>query len=122
MFQENAYRTSNGLVTLLALLVAAIAGFGVLLTSATSFVIQQQIYEWNSREAETTYRNERIRRTFMFVEEALRPYPQAEWPARFDALAHRMGSPARLITLDTLLTTGEGPKSKSRGAGSTGSR
>ena len=43
----------------------------------------------------------------MFVEEALRPYPQAEWPARFDALAHRMGSPARLITIDALVTTGE---------------
>ena len=36
MFQENQYRTSNGLVTLLALLVAAIAGFGVLLTSANT--------------------------------------------------------------------------------------
>ena len=79
----------------------------ILLTSATSFYVQQQIFEWTSREAETTYRNERIRRTFMFVEEALRPYPQAEWPTRFDALAHRMGSPARLVTIDNLLTTGE---------------
>ena len=79
----------------------------ILLTSATSFYIQQQIFEWTSREAETAYRNDRIRRTFMFVEEALRPYPQAEWPTRFDALAHRMGSPARLVTIDNLLTTGE---------------
>ena len=79
----------------------------ILLTSLTSFLLQQQIFEWTSKEAETSYRNERIRRTFMFVEEALRPYPQAEWPTRFDALAQRMGSPARLITIDTLLTTGE---------------
>ncbi len=79
----------------------------ILLTSATSFFIQQQIFEWTSKESETAYRNERIRRTFMFVEEALRPYPQAEWPIRFDALAQRMGTPARLVTLDTLLTTGE---------------
>ncbi len=79
----------------------------ILLTSASSFFLQKQIFDWTSREAETTYRNERIRRTFMFVEEALRPYPQAEWPSRFDALAQRMGSPARLITIDSILTTGE---------------
>lgn len=79
----------------------------ILLTSATSFFIQQQIYEWTTKETDTAYRNERIRRTFMFIEEALRPYPQSEWPMRFDALAQRMGSPARLITIDTLLNTGE---------------
>ena len=79
----------------------------ILLTSATSFFIQQQIFEWTSKEADTSYRNDRIRRTFMFVEEALRPYPQQEWPSRFDALAQRMGSAARLITIDTLQTSGE---------------
>ena len=36
MFRENEYRVSNGLTTLLALLFAAVAGFAVLLMSATA--------------------------------------------------------------------------------------
>jgi regulator of protease activity HflC (stomatin/prohibitin superfamily) len=36
MFRENEYRTSNGLGTLLLLIVAAIAGFGVLLSSGVA--------------------------------------------------------------------------------------
>ena len=74
----------------------------ILLTSASSFFLQKQISDWTTREAETTYRNERIRRTFMFVEEALRPYPQAEWPTRFDVLAQRMGSSqSRVAKMET---------------------
>jgi two-component system, OmpR family, sensor kinase ParS len=79
----------------------------ILLTSVTSFMIQRTVFDWTSAQADTTFRDERWRRTFVFVEEALRPYPQSEWPARFDTLAKRAGAPYRLLTINELANTGE---------------
>jgi two-component system, OmpR family, sensor kinase ParS len=79
----------------------------ILLTSVTSFMIQRTVFDWTSAEADTSYRDERWRRTFVFVEEALRPYPQSEWRARFDTLAKRAGAPYRLLTVNELANTGE---------------
>ena len=79
----------------------------ILLTSLTSFLIQKQVFEYTTREGATNVSQERVRRTFVFLEEALRPYPQAEWPARVDVLQKRIGSPARLQKLESLRTSGE---------------
>jgi signal transduction histidine kinase len=79
----------------------------ILLTSLTSFLIQRQVFEWTTQEAGANYAAERQRRTFIFVEETLRPFPQAEWPQRFDALSRRLGPPSRLIRVDELVTSGE---------------
>jgi two-component system, OmpR family, sensor kinase ParS len=79
----------------------------ILLTSLTSFLIQKQVFEWTTQEANANYVQERQRRTFIFVEETLRPFAQAEWPARFDALSRRLGAPARLVPINELSMSGE---------------
>ena len=81
----------------------------ILLTSLTSFLIQKQVFDHTTREAATNASQERVRRTFVFLEEALRPYPQAEWPARVDVLQKRIGAPAHLQKLDSLRLSGELP-------------
>lgn len=79
----------------------------ILLTSLTSFLIQKQVFDAATHDAATNASKERVRRTFVLVEEALRPYPQAEWPARVEILQQRIGSPAHLQRLNTLATSGE---------------
>jgi two-component system, OmpR family, sensor kinase ParS len=79
----------------------------ILLTSLTSFLIQRQVFESTNQQAAATAGQERVRRTFVFLEEALRPYPQAEWPARVDVLQKRIGTPAHLQKLDDLSLSGE---------------
>lgn len=79
----------------------------IILTSATSYVIQRQVFEWTTREATSNYILERQRRTFIFVEETLRPFPREEWQGRFDALTRRLGTPSRLTTIDELAGSGE---------------
>lgn len=74
----------------------------ILLTSLTSFLIQKQVFDWATHDAASTSSKDRVRRTFVLVEEALRPYPQAEWPARVENLQKRIGSPAHLQKLDSL--------------------
>lgn len=81
----------------------------ILLTSLTSFLIQRQVFEQTTREAAATTGQERVRRTFVFLEEALRPYPQAEWVARVDILQKRIGTPAHLQKLESFRTSGELP-------------
>ncbi len=81
----------------------------ILLTSLTSFLIQRQIFEKTSRETIATTGQERVRRTFVFLEEALRPYPQGEWSARVEILQKRIGTPAHLQKLESLRLSGELP-------------
>ena len=81
----------------------------ILLTSLTSFLIQRQVFDHATREAAAANSQERVRRTFVFLEEALRPYPQAEWPARVDVLQKRIGAPAHLQKLESLRSGGELP-------------
>jgi two-component system, OmpR family, sensor kinase ParS len=79
----------------------------ILLTSLTSFLIQRQVFNWTTEEANANYVLERQKRTFIFVEEILRPHPKEEWPVRFDALMRRIGVNARLVNLDDLAASGE---------------
>ncbi len=79
----------------------------ILLTSLTSFLIQRQVFESTNRQAAATSGQERVRRTFVFLEEALRPYPQSEWPARVEVLQKRIGTPAHLQRLENLAMSGE---------------
>ena len=79
----------------------------ILLTSLTSFLIQKQVFEYATHEAAANVNQERVRRTFVFLEEALRPYPQAEWIARVDVLQKRIGAPAHLQKLESLRASGE---------------
>ena len=79
----------------------------ILLTSLTSFLIQKQVFEYATHQAAANVSQERVRRTFVFLEEALRPYPQAEWSARVDVLQKRIGAPAHIQKLDSLRASGE---------------
>ena len=79
----------------------------ILLTSLTSFLIQKQIFEYATHEAAANVNQERVRRTFVFLEEALRPYPQAEWISRVEVLQKRIGAPAHLQKLESLRASGE---------------
>lgn len=79
----------------------------IILTSLTSFLIQRQIFNSTVKEANASYVLERQKRTFIFVEESLRPYPKEEWPMRFDALMRRLGVNARLLNADDLASSGE---------------
>lgn len=81
----------------------------ILLTSLTSFLIQKQVFDHTTRETAANASQERVRRTFVFLEEALRPYPQAEWSARVEVLQKRIGAPAHLQKLDSLRSSGELP-------------
>ena len=79
----------------------------IILTSLTSFLIQRQVFNSTIKEANASYVLERQKRTFIFVEESLRPYPKEEWPMRFDALMRRLGVNARLLNADDLASSGE---------------
>lgn len=79
----------------------------ILLTSLTSFLIQKQVFDRTTHDTASAVSQERARRTFVFVEEALRPYPQAEWAGRLEILQKRIGAPAHLQKLDSLSYSGE---------------
>ena len=79
----------------------------ILLTSLTSFLIQKQVFEYTTRETAAHISQERVRRTFVFLEEALRPYPQAEWTSRVEVLQKRIGAPAHLQKLESLRANGD---------------
>ncbi len=79
----------------------------IILTSLTSYFIQRQVFDWTTEEANAAYVLERQKRTFIFIEETLRPYPKEEWATRLEVVASRLGSPARLTTVDALANSGE---------------
>jgi signal transduction histidine kinase len=80
----------------------------VIATSLTSFQIQSFVFDWVTEEAMAANTNERFRRTFVLVEEALVSFDQAEWPNRFNRLAARLGDadstlgPRELIRMQDL--------------------
>ncbi|MEO8383904.1 MAG: ATP-binding protein [Betaproteobacteria bacterium] len=76
----------------------------VLLTSLTSFQIQRHVFEWSMDEAAVSNSNERFRRTYVMIEEVLAPFPKSEWPARFEKLKARVGSPEVFLGPSQLLT------------------
>ncbi len=82
----------------------------ILLTSLTSFKIQEAVFDHVYNENMQSLSNERVRRTYAYIEEVLRPFPQSEWPRRFEELKERVGSPkafmgpARLIHAQELLS------------------
>jgi two-component system, OmpR family, sensor kinase ParS len=65
----------------------------VLLTSLASFQIQRFVFEWSTDAVIINNANERFRRNYVMIEEVLAPFPKAEWPARFERLKQRVGSP-----------------------------
>ena len=79
----------------------------IILTSLTSYFIQRQVFNWTTEAANAVYILERQKRTFIFIEETLRPYPKEEWASRLEVVAARLGSPARLTTVDALANSGE---------------
>jgi hypothetical protein len=79
----------------------------LILTALASFLIQDEVYDRTMRAGNERIAQDRVRRTFVFVEEALRPYPQEEWPARLEILQQRIGATAHLQRLDSLSFGGE---------------
>lgn len=65
----------------------------VLLTSLTSYQIQRFVFDWSSDATAVSNSNERFRRNFVMIEEVLAPFPQEEWPERFERLKAKVGSP-----------------------------
>jgi two-component system, OmpR family, sensor kinase ParS len=84
----------------------------VLLTSLASFQIQRLVFNWSSDQIAVANSNERFRRTYVMIEEVLAPFPQSQWPERFERLKARVGSPevflgpSRLLTIDDLVKEG----------------
>jgi len=80
----------------------------ILLTSLTSFKIQEAVFDRVYAQSMASNSNERFRRIYAYIEEILRPFPQAEWPERFRQMQQRVGSPqefmgpSRLIRLSEL--------------------
>lgn len=79
----------------------------VLLTSLTSFQIQRFVFDWSSDAMAVSNSNERFRRTYVMIEEVLAPFPKTEWPARFERLKQRVGSPDVFLGPSQLLTIEE---------------
>ncbi len=79
----------------------------ILLTSLTSFKIQQAVFDSAYQENMASISNERVRRTYAYIEEVLRPFPEAEWPARFAQLKERVGSPKDFMGPSRLMKLSE---------------
>lgn len=69
----------------------------IVLTSVASYKIQDTVFEYVYRKNMSSNTNERLHRMYAFIEEALRPYPEAEWPARFATMQERVGAPKNFI-------------------------
>jgi two-component system, OmpR family, sensor kinase ParS len=74
----------------------------VLLTSATSYLVHRHFVDEAVNSAKAIESRNSTKRTFVFVEESLRPYPQAEWPRRAAALQEKIGIPFELKPLRAL--------------------
>ncbi len=87
----------------------------VIATSLTSFQIQSFVFDWVTEEGMAANTNERFRRTFVLVEEALVSFDQSEWPGRFDRLVARTGDadstfgPRELVRVEDLARRDELP-------------
>ena len=85
----------------------------ILMTSLASFQIQKHVFDWMMEKTSTNNSNERFRRNFVMIEEVLAPFSKEEWPARFEKLKARVGSPdvflgpSQLLTIDDLVKSGE---------------
>ncbi len=79
----------------------------VLLTSLASFQIQRIVFDWTWEKTTVTNANERYRRTYVMIEEVLAPFPKTEWPARFERLKERVGSPEVFLGPSQLLMIDE---------------
>ncbi|MBL8519205.1 MAG: ATP-binding protein [Betaproteobacteria bacterium] len=77
----------------------------VLLTSASSYLIHTHFVDDAINSAKAIESRNSTRRTFVFVEEALRGYPKAEWPARVAHMKERIGFPFELVPLSQLAST-----------------
>ncbi len=85
----------------------------ILLTSITSYKIQDAVFDYVYRQQMASVSNERVRRVYAYIEELLSTVPKDQWQERFARMQKRVGSPkdfmgpSRLATLDELSLTGE---------------
>lgn len=77
----------------------------VLITSATSYLIHTHFVDEAINSAKAIESRNSTKRTFVFVEEALRAYPQSEWPARVAQIKDRIGFPFELLPLSQLASS-----------------
>jgi signal transduction histidine kinase len=63
----------------------------VLLTSAASYLVHTYFTDEALRSARAIESRSSTRRTFVLIEEALKPHPQSEWRRRLAAISERMG-------------------------------
>jgi two-component system, OmpR family, sensor kinase ParS len=84
----------------------------VLLASLTSLQIQRHVFNWSSDATAVSNSNERFRRNYAMIEEVLAPFPNEQWPARFEKLKEKVGSPEvylgpfRMLSVDELVKEG----------------
>ena len=76
----------------------------MLLTSLASLKLQQAVFENYYRDDMASSSNERFRRIFSYVEEILRPVPQASWAAHVKERQPHIG-PTKLVGGVARLTT-----------------
>ena len=79
----------------------------ILLASLASFQIQKFVFDWSMENTAAQNSNERFRRTYVMIEEVLAPFPKTEWPARFERLKQRVGSPDVFLGPSQILTMEE---------------
>lgn len=79
----------------------------MVLTSITSYKIQQASFDNYYSESMVANSNERFRRVFIYVDQVLRPFPEEQWPKRFQDLLDNVGSPKKFIGPSKLLTFDE---------------
>jgi signal transduction histidine kinase len=74
----------------------------VLLTSAASFFVHTHFTDEALRSARAIESRSSTKRTFVLIEESLRPYPPGEWPQRVTEIRQRLGIGLDLIPLAQL--------------------
>ena len=75
--------------------------YGVLIaTLVLSFVVQMQVIDYVWSHVDGFDYRVRFKPGFALLEHALAPYPESEWPARFDSLAGGLGVPSHLVRAD----------------------
>ncbi len=85
----------------------------ICLASLTSFQIQKFVFDLTVNAQAQSNSNERFRRNYVYIEEVLAPFPQSQWPERFEKLKEKIGSPevflgpSRMLRFDDLAKTGQ---------------
>jgi two-component system, OmpR family, sensor kinase ParS len=82
----------------------------VLITSLLSYQLQTYVFDRAASDRAVSNAHEQYRRTFIYLEQALKPYPMADWPKRYADIARAIGpasvfaAPTRLLSVAELRT------------------